>query len=40
MEDDPNRRPIRLVIVLTVLAGVVAVGAIVFWQLLYSSGTP
>ena len=40
MEDDPNRRPIRLVIIVTILAALVAVGAIVLWQSLYSSGTP
>jgi hypothetical protein len=40
VEQDPNRGPIRLVIILTVLAALVAVGAVVLWQVLYSSGTP
>jgi hypothetical protein len=38
--DDPDRRPIRVVVIVTTLAALVAVGAIVLWQSLYSSGTP
>jgi hypothetical protein len=40
VEQDPNRGPIRLVVILTVLAALVAVGAVVLWQVLYSSGPP
>jgi hypothetical protein len=40
VNDDPNRRPIRFVVIVTVLAAIVATGAVILWQSLYPTGTP
>ena len=40
VNDDPSRRPIRFVVIVTVLAAFVAIGAIIVWQSLYPTGTP